>query len=871
MTGRHHRVIAWLALLSRCAPSWRRHEWLREWSAEVESASTLRVWGLTVGAAAHLVWIWRREWQLDSIGADVRYGLRGLIRRPAFALTAIGTLALGVGATTTLATVISGVLLKPLPFAEPDRLVRLSESRDGATARASSGLAHQTLDTWKTQSTTIAEFGAYDTSAATIRADDRRSDRVNILSMSPQLFDTLAVRPAMGGGPGPETKSTDHRAWLSDASWREYYNAAPDVLGKIVWIDGQAFTIAGVMDRTFVFPDQSPAVSILLDEQVRFIDAIARLRPGVTPEQAAAEGTARARSAPDLGAVGVAVFGSAGPARVSVTPLLPALTADARPALWLLLAAAALLLATGVANVAGLQLANAAGRRREFAIRSAIGAGTIRTVRQLVIEHAILGIAGAGAAVLLAYWWNRMLPAWLPAGFPRAANVTLDARALLMALALSLAASQTFGLLPLWFVRRVTLTDALAEDGGAPVGGGMRTRVARLRSAILVAQVAVAAVLLVGAALLGRSLYTLATIDRGYDPSHLLTAQLPMPEHDFTRLQRVAALDGIIDRMRQIPGVTHAAASDIFPLVPLEFPRTIDLPPAGPGGASRRVKVASRTVSRDYFATIGMRVVEGRGFTGDDRLESPPSVVVNRAFVRANAEGRNIIGTSLPIKFAQSWNGATVVGVVDDVRQQAGAEPALPQLFACYCQIATGILGDVPALAIRTTLDPAALAPTLRAVVHDVAPLAGLTSVMTMEARLKERLAVPRLLAALVVALGAGALLIAVVGLVGALAHQVTLRAREIAIRAALGATPRDIAGGIARSAMLVTGIGTAAGLLAAFLLARWLDHVVTGVGVHDPLAFGLVPVVLILVALIAASAPARRASRVDPARVLKN
>jgi len=870
MTAKRERLLAFLRFLSRFAPPWQQDEWLREWSAEVESAPSARLASVIIGAPAHVLWLWRRQSQLDSIGADVRYGLRALRRRPAFTLTAIGTLAVGASATTTLATIISGVLLKPLPFPESDRLVRVSETREGAAADRHPVLVRETLLAWRDHSTTLTSLAGYSGAAATSRADVSESgDRVRVVGMTANLFGTLGVRPALGTGPAPDAQSADRAVWLSDAAWRRYYQRSPAALGRSFWIDGETYSVAGVMTPDFAFPDPD-TIAWIVGAEVRFLDGVGRLRPGITAAQAADEGTARSRTTPGLGQLGIAVFGSNGPARVIVVPLLSALTEAARPSLLMLFVAAALLFATGVANVASLQLAHAASRRREFAIRSALGAGSTRTIRQLVVEHAILGAAGAAVAVILTLWWNRLLPDWLPDGFPRASEVTIDTRALLLTLALSLGASQAFGLLPLWFVRRVRLADAMAEDGTAPAGGGLRTHSGRLRAAILAAQVGVATLLLVGAALLGRSLHALSMSDRGYDLSHLLTAQLPMPQHDFTRLERIAALDGIIARMEQVPGVTHAAASDILPLVPLEFPRSFDLPPAGPGGAPRPVKAASRSVSRNYFAALGMRVAEGRGFTDADRMESPPSIVVNRAFVRTYLTDRPALGTSLPIRFSREWTSATIVGVADDVRQQTGLETASPQIFACYCQMAQGLLGDTPALAIRTTGDPAALAPTLRAIVHEVAPASGLTSVMTMETRLKEQLAVPRLLAGLVVAIGAAALFIAAVGLAGVLAHQVATRSRELSIRAALGASRRQIAGGVVRGALTVTLVGASIGLVAAFVLARWLSTVVTGVGVHDPIAFVAGPLVLLVVVFIASAAPARRAAAIDPAKTLR-
>ncbi len=870
MTASHRRLLARLQRLSRFASRWHRDAWLQEWSAEIASAPTVRSWALTVGAVAHLVWLWRREWQLDSMWADVRYGIRGLIRRPAFSVTAAATLALGVGATTTLLTVISGVLLKPLPFPSPEHLVRVSETREGG-GDAGSGITREILIAWSRQSSTLSHLAGYSASAATLRTDTSKSERATVVTMMPALFDTLGVRPTMGMSPAADARGADHLVWLADPTWRHQFNSASDVLGRKMFIDGSPFTVAGVLGPGVAFPDDKAAAWILFDQNVRFLDAVGRLATGATVEQAASEGTAVSRNGPDLGSLAVAVFGSNGPARVVVTPLLSSMTAQARPLLLTLFAAAGLLLLTGIANVASLQLAYAAGRRREFAIRSAIGAGAIRTVRQLVVEHTILGLVGAVGAVALAFWWNRLLPTWLPAGLPRVTDIAFDVRALLLTLGLSVASSQLFGLLPLWFVRRATLTDALAEDGSAPTGGGSRTRVARLRSGILVAQIVATTLLLVGAGLLGRSMYTLATADRGYDLSHLLTAEISMPEHDFTRIRRVEVLETMIARISVVPGVTHAAASDIFPLVPLEFPRTIDLPPSSPAGVIRRVKVASRTVSRDYFATLGMRIVQGRGFSDADRMDSPPSVVVNRAFVRDNVADRSALGIVLPIRFSQSWQGATIIGVVDDVIQQTGVEPASSQVFACYCQVTQGLMADVPAMAIRTTGDPAALTPTLRAMVQDVAPAASLASAMTMETRLSARLAVPRLLARLVIGFSSAALFIAGIGLVGALGHRVTLRAREMAIRSALGASPGVLAGGIARSALAMTSLGTIIGLGAAAVVSQWLSHGVDGVDVHDPVVFGAVPVLLLAVALIASVLPARRAARVDPARLLRS
>ena len=591
MTPNRGRLLACLRCLSRLAPPWQRDAWLREWSAEVEYARSARLAPTTIGAAAHVLWLWRRQFQLDSIGADARYGFRALLRRPAFTLTAIGTLAVGAAATTTLATIISGVLLKPLPFPESDRLVRVSETRAGAAADRHPVLVRETLLAWRDHSTTLTSLAGYSPGAATSRTDvSQTGDRVRVVGMTANLFATLGVRPAVGTGPAPDAQPGDRAVWLSDTAWLRHYERSPVALGRPFWIDGETYRVAGVMAPDFAFPDRD-TIAWIVGADVRFLDAVGRLRPGMTAAQAADEGTARSRTTPGLGQLGIAVFGSNGPPRVIVVPLLSAFTESARPSLLLLFAAVALLFATGVANVASLQLAHAASRRREFAIRSALGAGSTRTVRQLVVEHAIVGAAGAAVAVILTIWWNRLLPDWLPDGFPRATEVSVDARTLLLTLALSLGASQAFGLLPLWFVRRVRLSDAMAEDGTAPAGGGLRTHSGRLRAAILAAQVGAATLLLVGAALLGRSLFALTMSDRGYELSQLLTAQLPMPQHDFARLERVAALDDVIARMEQVPGVTPRGGKRH--------------PAARAAGVSSQLRSAARGVNRRAAAGEG--------------------------------------------------------------------------------------------------------------------------------------------------------------------------------------------------------------------------------------------------------------------------
>ena len=371
--------------------------------------------------------------------------------------------------------------------------------------------------------------------------------------------------------------SQDHSVILSYGLWQQRYGGAADILGRALKLDGETYTVLGVMPRDFSFPDREtrawtpmrvPPVVVpgSNGRAISIFSAIGRLKPGVTPQQAADEGTARGRSAPDPGLTAMAMFGSRGPVVVKAEPLLDAMTKDVRPALLVFLVAVGLLLATATANVASVQLARATTRRREIAIRSALGAGSTRLARQLLVENVLLGLMGGAVGIAAAYWLHRALPSLLPADFPRATDVALDLRVLGFAVAVTVVASVAFGLLPAIHTRRVNLVESLTEDSLAPVGGGSRSRIARARTVIMAGQVAVASVLLIGASLLIRSFVALLTADRGYEVSNVLTARVPMPAPVYTDERRSTIMSGVIERMRGTPGVTEAAFTTILPL-----------------------------------------------------------------------------------------------------------------------------------------------------------------------------------------------------------------------------------------------------------------------------------------------------------------
>ena len=810
---------------------------------------------------------------------DVRYGLRVLRRQPGGAALGILVTALGIGAVATLFSLVYGVLLRPLPWPDADRLALVTETREGQTRVIPNVTSNATYLAWRDQPATVESLAAFTQGSATVTGGGE-AERVSIVSTTASLFATLRAAPVMGAvfTADDELPSNPRVLVISYGLWQRRFGSRSDIVGQSMDLDGVPYRIVGVMPAAFYFPDPAGVawrpfyIAPVLGKDpnarsVSLFGAIARLRPEATVEQASAEGTARSRTAPDLNMVGIAVFGTRGPATVRATPYLAAITADVKPALLVLFAAVGLLLAGAVANVAGMQLARAVARRREVAIRSALGASAGRLARQLLIENLIVGLAGGLAGLLLTSALHRVLPSILPADFPRLQDVAVDWRVATLALVGAVAASLLFGSLPASLARRLNLVEALTEDNLAPVGASLRTRVSRTRSIIMVGQVAVAALLLVGAALLTRSFVSLLVVDRGFVPHNLLTAQLPLPSRMFTSQRRAALVDQLLDRLRTVPGVTHAAATGVLPLVAGDVMMSMQLPP-GPGVREgvTGVQANLRVVSPDYLDALGVRLVDGRSFQSTDSLASERVAVVNRTFVQKYLSG-SPFSVQLPLMNAHSYR---VVGVVDDVRTSRVTDPPQPEIYMTYHQVDAGFETSTPAIIVRTTGDPAELTRTLRSLVREQDRSLAVQSVMTMDARIGTSLARPRLYSVLLGAFAGFALLVSGIGIFGVLSYSVAQRAREIGVRSALGATSRNITALVVRQGLGVTVWGIVVGLGAAFVLARQAGSLLYGVTASDPVSFAVVPIVLLAVAAIACYAPARRAARVDPLSVLK-
>ena len=814
---------------------------------------------------------------------DVRYGLRLLRRQPGTAAVAILTMALGIGATTMLFSVAYGVLLKPLSWSDPAELVRVTETRAGRSGRVLGTVSNGTFLAWSGDRSTIEDLGGWLTQTATLTgAGD--PVRVPIIPTTPSLFRILGVHPLIGRlfnedeGAGNQSGVV----LLSYSLWQERFGARSDVVGHDIQLNDRLYTIVGVMPREFAFPGletrawtawRVPPVVASNGALVGVIfRAIARVRPGITPEQAAAEATSRARSAPDMGLAARALFGAAGPIDVSVVPEQQAITAEVKPAILVLLAAVALLLITATANVASLQLARATVRRREMAVRAAIGAGQRRIVRQLLIESAIVGLCGGAGGLALAAGLQRLLPWLLPDGFPRLGEVALDMRALAFTLVVSVLASFACGLVPAWHTRRVNLVDALSEDGVASISGAKRSPAARTRTLMMVGQVAIACLLLVGATLLTRSFVAMVRADRGYDPANVLTARLPLPP-GYPVERRSQLLDMLVERLRALPGVTHAAYGSGLPLVSTGGTAAFNMRSPHDPGMEIEVQALQRLVSPDYFSAMRLRLVEGRTFSDADTATTQPAIVVNRTFARQYLRDR-AVGVRIPergpsagrFRFANENGESEIVGVVDDMRQDSLEAPVEPEIFASLKQILPSSLRNLdPILVLRTTADPTTYVSTLRKLVHEQAPTLALDSVMTMEDRVMTSLEKPRLYAVVLAWFGMLALLVAGVGLFGVLSFSIAQRTREIGVRSALGARAHDIVALVLRQALWIVSIGMLVGLGTALAAGRLLSAFLYGISAHDVVTFIAVPIAIVAIAAIACLIPARRAAKVDP------
>lgn len=812
---------------------------------------------------------------MDGLTRDVRHAFRALARSRGFTASSILVLGLGIGAVTALFSVLNGVLLRPLPYPDADAIVRVAEQlpQMPAGGRRVSILTNLTFHAWRDSAERIEQLAAYSPREVTLGGGEAPV-RLRGSSVSPELFALLRARPAAGRTFTSEEGAVGANAVavLSDSLWRTRFGADPEVVGRAISLDDVDHTIVGLMPPDFYFPDRETELWTSMavpppsggpgEVNIFAFAAIARLKPGVSVAAAAAEGTTAAKRA-QLGPGG----GPAEGAAIRLVPLREELVGEVRPAILMLFAAVALAFLIANANLAGLLLARGMARSRELAVRAALGAGRGRLVRERLVEGALLAAAGGSLGVALAWVGVRALPSLLPAGFPRADGIVLDAAALGFGVLLSALSCLLFALVPALRAAGMDPLEALSHDRTTTGGHG-----SRLRAGLVVAQVALAAVLVVGAGLLLRSFGRLIDVDPGYEAANLLTAELQLPPSRYSAEAKAAFFASLLESLNADPAVEAAALSSKLPLLPghavVGFTIPGNPPPASPADVPT---AAFRVVSSGYERAMGMRLVSGRFLDERDVAGAEPVMVVNESFVRAYLADRDPFGVQIPELLESGTPPVRIVGVVGDVRHEGLDSEPMPELFVSSLQAGDpGHTRRGPFLAVRTQGDPVAFASALATHVSRLDPQLALSEVRTMESRVSASIAEPRLYAVLVGALGGLALLLAAVGLYGILAQSVVERQRELGVRMAVGAGARDILGLVIGRGLRLTAIGLVIGGLVAALLAPALQSLLFGVQARDAFTFGAVALLMVAVATLACALPARRALRIDPAVALR-
>jgi putative ABC transport system permease protein len=813
----------------------------------------------------------RRTTMIADLWQDLRFGARAILKQPAFTLIAVLTLALGIGANTAIFSVVNAVLLRPLPFKEPAALVTLWEesARDGV---AKQRVAPGNYSDWKAQQTSFAQMAAIADSELNLTGNGE-PEKLTGYAVMTEFLSLLGARPALGRDftPNEGQPGAPKVALISHDFWQRRLGGERGALSKELLLNDEKYTVVGVMPAGFQFlnPEASfwvPAVwrpQMLAYRRGHYLTVIARLKPGVTQTQAQA----------DLGAIMEqtrrAYPEETGKLGVLVEPLHAHLVGDAQRSLLLLLAGVGCVLLIACANLAGLLLARAARRRREIAVRSALGAGRARIVRQLLTESILLAIAGGLGGLLVAQWSFAVLQQLIPANLSLTAALHLDWRMLAYTLALALVTGLLFGLAPAWQAAHVNVNEVLKQSGGRTSAGHHRWQ-----RGMVVAQVALTLVLLIGAGLLLRTFYRLRGLDVGFRADNVLTAQIRLPRNKYLdHTKREAFYQQTLERVRALPGVVSAGYTSNLPLVWMSGIYQLEIEGRAPQPGLIRDAV-HRQVSADYLKTIGIPLRQGRYFDEGDTLANPLVVVINETLARRDWPNENPLGRRIRLSDGADYRGEqwlTVVGVVADAKQNGLEAAVKPEMYLPSSQVTYNYFSIPSWLVVRTTAAPLHLAEAVRRAVFAIAPDLPLSGISTMEARLAEQTAQRRFAMTLLTGFAVLSLLLAALGIYGVLSYFVAQQTSEIGVRVALGAQASDVLRLVLSRGMTPVQAGIVLGLLSALALTRLMDKLLFGVSATDPLTFTSVALLLTLVAFVACWIPARRATRVDPLIALRH
>lgn len=794
---------------------------------------------------------------------DFRYAARMLAKQPAFTAIVVLTLALGVGANSAIFSVVNAVLLRPLPYANPEQLVAVYEKRV-SLGRERGHVSPPDFIDWRAQNGVFENMGAY-APASFNRTDGEEPERLVGSLVTADLFSTLGVSAALGRTFTAEEDrpKADRVAAISHELWQNRFAADRNVVGKTLTLNGNIYEVIGVMPRGFGFPEKNTQLWLPLAidpaetsaRAMHSLKVIARLKSGVTIQQAKAEMETIASRLEQQYQVNTGHS-------VNLFLLHSETVGSVRAPLLVLIGAVAFVLLIACVNVANLLLVRAAARQKEIAIRTALGATRSRIVRQFLAESLLLSVMGGAAGLLLAVWGTDLLVTISPADTPRLSEISTDQTVLVFTLLVSLLPGLVFGLLPALQFCRPAINAGLKEGGRS---GASDVSSGRVRSGLVIAEVALALVLLVGAGLLLKSFVRLRETNPGLDPKNVLTAQVLLPRAKYREPQEQAAFTrNVLERLRSLPGAQLAGTTVSLPLSEPPASRYFSIegrPPTRPGeGANAHFDLATP----DFFRALGIPLQRGRNFDERDVIDAPAAAIINEALAQKFFPNEDAIGKRIQIG-DQAWH--TIVGVVGNVRQTGLDVDAAPEFYFSLLQDPIGFM----ALIVRTSRDPQSLAADMRNAVRAVDPDQPIFAIKTMEEVVSGSVAPRRLTMVLLGTFAALAIVLAAIGIYGLISYMVAQRTHEIGVRMALGAQSSDLLRLILGHGMFLTGIGMALGLVASLALTRVFSTLLFGVSASDPFTFLAVSLLLGVVALVAGYIPGRRATKVDPIVALRS
>jgi putative ABC transport system permease protein len=811
-----------------------------------------------------------------SLFSDFKHGLRVLLKNPAYTAAAIIVLALGIGANTAIFSVVNAVLLRPLPFRDPARLVQVwhvppPKSFPGMTEFAVS--AANFID-WQKENHVFDKMAILSGSALTLTGNDQ-PEELQGAAVSSDFFSTMQARPLLGRTftDDEHRPGKNHVIVLSYGLWKTHFAANPDIVNRTVNFDGQPYTIAGVMDKKFDYPDFAqywkPMGWTDKERAVRgehHYLVVARLKPDVTLLQSQAEINTISTRLADQYPEDDKGWGAV------IVPLREERVAQVRPSLLILLGAVAFVLLIACANVANLVLAKTLGRRKEIAVRLALGASPGRVIQQILAETILLSTAGAAFGLALAHFGIQLTVKFLAGNLPKSTEVTLDAGVLLFTLALAITTGFLAGILPAIRLTKTNVNDALKQGLGktdSDSSGG------RTRSVLVVSEVALSLMLLVGAGLMIRSLWQLSAVDAGFDPHNLLTMTMVVTGNKYSRpIDEIAFYDRVLSKVRALPGVTSAGLIDTLPISQDGSHQPVAIEGRPAQAMSEQPEIDTRSISAGYLNTMHIPLRRGRDFSSADAPDRPATAIISESMAKRFWPNEDAIGKQLTMTF-NPGKVREVIGIVGDVKL-TGLNTASSDatIYLPMSQTSAAPYEDwhpfTMQLAVRTTSQPASLTSAVTAAIHSIDPTQPVVDVMTMDDLIATSLSQRRFSMLLLAAFAILALLLAAVGIYSVLSFAVRRRVREIGIRVALGAEMKDILRLVVTEGMKPALLGLALGVVGALALGRVVASFIYGIAAYDPLTFAAVAMLLGAVALLASIIPAYRAARIEPTRALR-